>query len=103
MLTDNGDGTITVDIELTPGADAAAFAPGDLVVVAEGGVNLRADATTAADIVRELEGGEVLEIQGDPVEADGYRWYEVIVSETGEVGYVAATDTDGAPFIEPAE
>ena len=86
-----------------PAADGA-FAVGDFVTVVEGGVNMRSDPTTAGEnIVRALEGGEVLEIQGEPVEADGFTWYEVLVSETGEIGWVAAADPDGNPFIELAE
>ncbi len=83
--------------------DAGTFAAGDFVVVVDG-VNMRSDPTTVEEnVVRALEDGEVLEIQGESVEADGLTWYEVIVSDTGEVGWVAAASGDGVPFIEPAE
>lgn len=75
---------------------AGTFAEGDFVVVVDG-VNMREEGTVEAEIVRELADGEVLEIQSGPVEADDYEWYEVIVEETGEVGWVASE------FIEPAE
>jgi len=83
--------------EETPETEGGDFAVGDFVMVVEGGVNMRAEATTGSDILVELEGGDVLEITGGPEEADGYVWYEVIVSDTGEVGWVASD------FLEPAE
>jgi hypothetical protein len=77
--------------------DAGTFAVGDFVVVVDG-VNMRSEPTTAEEnVVRALEDAEVLEIQGDPVEADGFTWYEVIVESSGETGWVASE------FIELAE
>jgi hypothetical protein len=69
-------------------------------VVTIDGVNMRSDGSSPADnsnVVLELAAGEVLEIQSGPIEADDYTWYEVIVSDTNEAGWVAAE------FFEPAE
>lgn len=70
---------------------------GDMVVTSEDLVNLRADASTSGDILQELPLGTELEIAGEAVEADGHTWYQVIVVETGETGFVVAD------FLEPAE
>jgi hypothetical protein len=96
------DEAVTPEEETPEDAGAGEFAAGDFVVVAEGGVNMRSEPTTEGELVSELAGGEVLEIQSGPEEADGYQWYEVIVEETGDLGWVAAASTEGEPFIEPA-
>lgn len=70
---------------------------GSAVIVTES-VNLRDDATTeGSTVVRTLEVGEVLSIEDGPFEADGFVWWEVIVEETAETGYVVQD------YIEPAE
>lgn len=81
--------------------DAAAvsqdLAAGDTVVVAEETVNLRAEASPTAEIVATLASGTELAITGDAQEADGYVWYPVEVTGTGEAGFVARD------FIQLAE
>ena len=69
------------------------------------GLNMRAEPSTAAESVGTLSAGTVLEVQSGPIEADGYIWWEVIVSETGEAGFVAqrAVDDPDVNFIEAAE
>jgi hypothetical protein len=89
-----------------PEAPAGAFETNQAVIVTEDGdgLNMRSDASTTASSLGNLAAGTVLEIQSGPIEADGYTWWEVIVSETGEVGFVAQEDPDsGAAFIEPAD
>jgi hypothetical protein len=79
---DTGDGEIAI---------------GSAVIVTEDGVNMRDDATINGNIVRALDAGEVLSIEDGPFEADDYIWWEVIVEETAETGYVVQE------FLEPAE
>ena len=79
---DTGDGEIAI---------------GSAVIVTEDGVNMRDDATINGNVVRALDAGEVLSIEDGPFEADDYIWWEVIVEETAETGYVVQE------FLEPAE
>jgi hypothetical protein len=79
------------------GTGEGEIAIGSAVVVTEDGVNMRDDATTEGNIVRALDAGEVLSIEDGPFEADGYVWWEVIVEETAETGFVVQD------FLEPAE
>jgi hypothetical protein len=74
----------------TPDEPTPDFAVGDQATVTEDLVNLRSDASASGDIVSELEIDTTLVITGDAVEADGYTWYPVEVSETSESGYVVA-------------
>jgi hypothetical protein len=76
---------------------AGGFEIDQSVVVTEDGLNMRDDSTTAGEIVTTLDAGAVLTIQDGPVEGDSYTWYQVIVEETGELGWVADD------FIEAAE
>ncbi|CAA9561643.1 MAG: hypothetical protein AVDCRST_MAG43-1824 [uncultured Thermomicrobiales bacterium] len=73
------------------------LAEGDTVVIAEASVNLRAEPSATGEIVAELTNGTELEITGDAQEADGYVWYPVEVTGTGETGFVAQD------FITPGE
>lgn len=79
-------------------AEGAAFAPNDAAVITEDGVNMRSQPTTAEEnVVAELSATTIVEIQSGPTEADGFNWWEVVVSETGESGWVAED------FLEAAE
>lgn len=66
------------------------LAEGDVVSITTTPLNLRAEPSTTAEIVTELDGTSTLTITGAPVEADGYSWYPVSVDATGESGYVAS-------------
>ena len=70
------------------------FAVGDIVEINQDQVNLRAEASTSAEIVTVLTRGERLVISGDSTEADGYTWYPVEVEESGETGFVASSLLD---------
>ncbi|HYI25595.1 MAG TPA: SH3 domain-containing protein [Thermomicrobiales bacterium] len=73
------------------------FEPLQTVVVVES-VNLREDATSESASLGVLEVDTVLEIQDGPFPADdGYTWWEVVVSDTNQVGYVAED------FIAPTD
>jgi len=69
---------------------AGGFAINDPVVVIDDGVNLRSAPEIAEDnIVTTLNTGDVLSIVGGPTEGEDYTWWEVIVEETNESGWVA--------------
>jgi N-acetylmuramoyl-L-alanine amidase len=58
----------------TPGVG---FALGDAVRVANGAQNLRTGPGLGADVVRVMANGELLQVQGGPVEANGFTWYRI--------------------------
>ena len=68
--------------------DPLAVAVGDTVVVTETEVNVRSEPTTGGDIVTSLDRGAELVVTGEPITADGYRWYPIEVVDTGEVGFI---------------
>ena len=71
--------------------DEGTFPAGTLVEVNDVGVNLRAEPTTAAEVVTILDQGDQLTIAGDPVEADGLLWYPVESAADPTVsGWIAA-------------
>lgn len=81
-------------------ADAAAeggIVPDAEVVVTEGPLNLRASASTEADIVTVLETGAVLTVLSGPEESEDFAWWQVVDTNTGNQGWVAED------FIELAE
>ena len=57
--------------------DVAAFADGDAVTVNAARLNLRAEASSTAEILRTVDLGTELTISGDPVTVDGVDWYNV--------------------------
>ncbi|MER3438798.1 MAG: hypothetical protein C4346_15070 [Chloroflexota bacterium] len=76
----------------TPTTEAAPsrFQEGDLVVVNENDVNLRADPSLNGEVRATLSQGTELRIlSSEPREANGYVWWNVEVTETGETGWVA--------------
>ncbi len=61
-------------------------------------LNLRAAPGTGSDVVRApLTAGEYVAILAGPVEAEGYRWWQV-QSADGVIGWLAGT-IDGAPTL----
>jgi len=83
-------GQATAQQEETPAAPSETFANGVSVTTNESDVNLRAEASTSAEIIETLPEGTTLTVTGDPVEADGYTWYPVQDPATGNSGFVAA-------------
>lgn len=81
-----GSATITDGQDAT--AEAQDFAEGDTVVITADVVNLRAEPSSTAEIIAELPNGTELVITGEALAADGYVWYPVEVSETGDTGFV---------------
>ena len=94
------DSAVSSSSETTTSSDTGEpldLTTGDHVVVNDDQVNLRAEASTTGDIVAELAKGTELTVTGEPIEADGYRWYPVTVDETGDDGYIVQD------FIDPVE
>ena len=75
----------------------AAIDPGTAVVTIEDRVNLRSSPSASAEILTELPIDTALTVTGEPVEADGYIWYPVDVTEGGDSGFVAANFIRAAP------
>ena len=84
--------------DATGGADAPGAgdgAVGAIVTTNTDNVNMRAEATTGAEVVDQLAAGVELEVIGGPVDADGYTWYQVrVTAEGGSEGWVAADFLD---------
>lgn len=92
-----GDGSAPANAEAvevaeegTPAPPSQTFAAGDAVIINESEVNMRASASTSGDIVETLALDTALTVTGDAVVADGYTWYPVEDSATGNSGFVAA-------------
>jgi hypothetical protein len=80
----------------TPGSAATEeIAPGTTVVVVDGPVNVRADATTDAEVVTQADDGTEFSVTGEAVEADGYTWWPVENDDYS--GYLASD------FLEVAQ
>ncbi len=85
-------------VEEDPAAETGGFAIGDSVLINDDGVNMRDAATTVdSTVIDTLDTNAVLTIQSGPFEADGYVWWEVLVEETNEIGFVAED------FFDPSE
>jgi hypothetical protein len=81
--------------EPTPEPPEEQIPPGTTATVTESGVNLRAEASTEAEVLAVLDSGATLEVTGEPVEAGGFLWYPVENLSTGDQGFIAAN------FIRP--
>ncbi len=73
-----------------PTATSGPIETGTVVIVTDDGVRMRAEPSTDAEIVAELDQGTELTVTGPAGEADGFTWYPVENPATGDVGYVAA-------------
>lgn len=88
VTLDGGAGQTAAPTRESTEAKPLGVAVGDTVTVNDSPVNLRKEPKADGEIVAELQKGTELAITGEPVEADGYRWYPVTVSESGDAGYV---------------
>jgi hypothetical protein len=75
---------------------AEEFAPDEVVVVNDSGVNLR-EAAPDGDVLVTLNEGDVLTIVSGPEEAGDYVWYEVLTEDGTTTGWVADE------FLDPQE
>jgi hypothetical protein len=88
------DGGETTD----PGGETGGFAEGDLVVINDNDVRLRADATTDSEIVDELVLGQELRIlSAEPVDDGTYIWWNVLDELNELEGWVAGDFLDPSP------
>ncbi len=74
------------------GDASASDAPAELAIggtasVTESGLNLRASASTASDVVTTLTAGQQVSVVGGPQDADGYTWWQISLP-SGEQGWV---------------
>ncbi|MGE3798598.1 MAG: SH3 domain-containing protein, partial [Thermomicrobiales bacterium] len=67
------------------------FDPGDVVSVADGPLQLRANAGTSAAILRALSIGTRAIVLGGPTSTDGHPWYEIQTIGAAGRGWVAGT------------
>lgn len=79
--------------------DDQLFAPDDTARINQPDVNMRAEPTIgeAGVINATLEADTLVTIRSGPEEADGLQWWEIVVDETGETGWVAQD------YLEPEE
>lgn len=76
--------------EPTTATTTGAFNEGDLVVVNDNDVNMRAEPSTTSDVVDTLsQGAELRVVSGTPTEAEGYTWWNVSDDALGVTGWVA--------------
>lgn len=80
-----------------PVGPAPSFAVGDSARVLAGGLRVRGEASVDGTVLGSLFPGDIVEVLGGPVEADGFTWYEV--GNAALRGFVAAGDESG-PFLE---
>src|SRR5262249_52470993 len=79
-----------------PSANGSADAPPPLVVGGraivivntDDSLNLRQSPSRAAAVLRILKTGVTLAVLAGPVQADGYRWWQVRAEDDGKVGWV---------------
>jgi uncharacterized protein YgiM (DUF1202 family) len=67
---------------------ASVFSAGATVVVLDGPLNVREEATLSGSIIDQLPTAELADILAGPISADDYTWYQV-ESEAGVSGWVA--------------
>jgi hypothetical protein len=73
-------------------APEGAFAEGDLVIVNDNDVNMRAEPSTSGEVVDTLtQGTELRILSSTPTEAEGYTWWNVSDDALGVTGWVAGS------------
>ncbi|HEX2883330.1 MAG TPA: SH3 domain-containing protein [Candidatus Limnocylindria bacterium] len=105
----------------SPSAGAGTFAPDSLVTLLAEGLTLRAEPGTDSEVLARLPAGQTAFVIAGPESANGMPWYHLsgmgLPHATGcgpheagtllecpaWLGWVAAADADGAPWIQAAE
>ena len=72
------------------------FGLDETVVVNDDEVNMRASASTGAEVIEQMTQGTELVVTGVEVVADGYTWWPVEDPATGNTGFVAED------FLDPS-
>jgi uncharacterized protein YgiM (DUF1202 family) len=103
-LDDGTVGWAASDLMSLLGGIDPGLTPGGSAVVAVGPLNLRADASLAADTVGTMDQGTVVTVVSGPVTADNLPWYEL---DAGDLGAGWAVGgflgfTDEAPTTDTA-
>lgn len=76
-------------VQPTEATSGGLFAEGDLVIVNDNDVNMRADPSTTGDVVDTLaQGTELRIISATPTEGEGYTWWNVSDDALGITGWV---------------
>lgn len=85
--TQVGGGTAGTASSASDNSGATSLQKGDQAQVKDNNVNLRADASTGADIVATLNDGDTVTVTGDSKDADGYTWWPVQTAD-GKTGWI---------------
>jgi hypothetical protein len=67
-----------------------------VATVTQNGVNVRPAASTGQDAIGVANSGDTVTITGEPVEAEGMRWYPVELAD-GTAGFIVADFLEIAP------
>lgn len=87
-------------VQVAAAQDSAAFTAGQSVLVNADELNVRADASTDAEIITTLQNGTLATIVDGPVDGGDYTWYEISYDDFD--GWAAAeflVDAASAPSL----
>jgi uncharacterized protein YgiM (DUF1202 family) len=79
------------------GTTETTFEVGDTVQLTDDIVRIRAEGNLGGAIINTFDAGTLLEITGEPIDADGYTWYPVELVDDPETSGWVTVD-----FLEPA-
>lgn len=91
-------------VQFAAAQDSAAFTAGQSVLVNADELNVRADASTDAEIITTLQNGTLATIVDGPVDGGDYTWYEISYDDFD--GWAAAeflVDAASAPSLTSGE
>lgn len=91
-------------VQVAAAQDSAAFTAGQSVLVNADELNVRADASTDAEIITTLQNGTLATIVDGPVDGGDYTWYEISYDDFD--GWAAAeflVDAASAPSLTSGE
>lgn len=91
--------TSTGLVQVAAAQESTGFTAGQTVVVTADGLNVRADASTDAEIITTLPNGTWATIVDGPVAGDAYDWYEITYDDYD--GWVAAEYLTDAASAAP--
>lgn len=90
-----GDAEPAAEVTATEAA-AQEGAESAVATVTQNGVNVRPAASTGQDAIAVANSGDTVTITGEPVEAEGRRWYPVQLAD-GTAGFIVADFLEIAP------
>jgi len=74
-----------------PDVGGQSWTEGDIAMLSENRVNLRAKASRTGAVLAELAKGTRVRVAGEVVAADGVTWVPVVVEASGQQGFVASS------------